>query len=120
MKVYKCKYCGKPIRFEKDRSGRTRAVERSVYYEPDMHGELTVLTMRGEVVRAREVRGATRVGSVLHPQDCGGVSRYVIAAGVYASQRKRRRGLVATEMRGRKTEPLPQTEKVFYERTSLF
>lgn len=76
-KVYKCKYCGTNIAWEKDHKGKSHAVERTIYYTPDPHGNLLVLTSRGEIVRAVEDMKSDRVGNILHSSRCIAPPRYI-------------------------------------------
>lgn len=76
-KTYKCKYCGAAITWEADAKGKRHAVERTVYYRPDPHGNTLILTMKGEIVRAVEDRTSDRVGSVLHSSRCTAAPKYI-------------------------------------------
>lgn len=78
-KVYKCKYCGTNIAWEKDYKGKSHAVERTLYYTPDPHGNLLVLTARGEIVRAVEDKMSNRVGNIMHSPRCTAPPRYITA-----------------------------------------
>lgn len=76
-KVYKCKYCGASIAWEKDNKGKSHAVERTLYYTPDPHGNLLVLTARGEIVRAVEDKKSDRVGNILHSPRCAAAPKFI-------------------------------------------
>lgn len=76
-KAQRCKYCGAPISWEKDSKGKSHAVERTIYYTPDPHGNLLVLTMRGDIVRAVEDKASDRVGDIMHFPRCQAPPRYI-------------------------------------------
>jgi hypothetical protein len=78
-KVHKCKYCGASIVWEKDYKGKSHAVERTLYYTPDPHGNILVLTARGEIVRAVEDKKSNRVGNIMHSPRCAAPPRYITA-----------------------------------------
>ena len=77
MKEYKCKYCGARIQWERDANGRSHAVERNVYYTPDPLGNLLILTMRGDIVRAVEDLTSDKVGLILHRPRCEAPPKFI-------------------------------------------
>lgn len=106
MKRFKCKYCGKPIYWEKDGHGRPRAVEKYIYYKEDPAGSLHILTSSGDIVRATADPESSKVGAVLHAPRCAPVPMYVRGGGyTKVKSDTRGRGIIDDSI------PIPKEEE---------